>query len=503
MGEKEKMALGASVEVMILIALLMVDQFVEGAMVGSFFIVFIVFGISVATKLLVNQYIGQKQYQLINLLATNNVMKSVILIFYFYFRVNGVYHDIEQKEMMKLVLDFMTIEWIEISAIWFMQKGKYFSKGMLLSIQGMGILGIFIYSFIPSHYRIHICRGLNIGNLVVHILLCYRRKSWEDQYLVSHGIYIKAFVVLGLIQYLLGTVNTNFYQCYNITFVTLNLAKGVCLLLYVYMNCLLGPWNKKIHDLNEAEDIISRQTMVCTMIVNLSHELKTPVNVIRSALDLIALDCKEDEGVLAEISEIRMDCIEMMNIIQDMIDIQRLKGNYIQIKPEIYNVVEVVENVVDAYSRNMENSPFVFNPQNEEIYQDIDLRLFQQSFMLGFNLLIKQVPDSELYIEMGQLKESREVYILIKHEGIRILKDIYYPISKQLKERDCVSLGLTIQLVKLILQLHKAKIEYIDEGNMTMMKMTFPECARTTDEWIAEENIITLREKMRARDIVR
>ena len=57
----------------------------KATMSTSFFMVFIAFGMIVATKILMTSYVGSNQYRVINLVAMNNMIKLVILIFYFYF----------------------------------------------------------------------------------------------------------------------------------------------------------------------------------------------------------------------------------------------------------------------------------------------------------------------------------------------------------------------------------------------------------------------------------
>ncbi|MBP3886192.1 MAG: HAMP domain-containing histidine kinase [Cellulosilyticum sp.] len=502
MGEKEKTIMLKYVGMIGIVFLVLLDYIGVETLQLNFFIVVIAFAISVATKLFINQYTGHQQYMLIHLLATNQVVKLMIMVFYFCFEANHAYWRFDAIVEARFIVQFIMIQWGEVLILINALKTTQMDKRKILLAQLLVIVGILICEIVSLTYINWIYKLVNMINLVMYGWAYYKCKDWHKESLGNDVIYCKLFAFWSMIQCLIGVIIYDFYQSYALSFSVLIGIQEICLLMYAYKSCLWEPWHKKLDALNETESLIDKQSKACDMIVSLSHELKTPANVIRSAVEIMVLDYKENEDILEEINEIRKDCIQMTNIIQDMIDLQKIKGNHIQAHYQIYNLVEVIEHVIDAFSNQMEQSPFLFNPQEEEIYQKIDLGLLQKFLMLGFNLLIKQNQKSELYIEVGKLKDTQETYILIKHSALQKLKEAYYPISEKLKEGNHIATGLTIQLMQLILQLHQAKMQCNNDGEGVTMKIIFPECTSITDEWIDEENIDALGEQIRARDML-
>lgn len=502
MGEKEKVVLLEWTGVIGTVILIAFDRLSSKALCISFFMVFIAFGIGVATKLLINQYTEDKQYRLIHCLSINYVFKLFTLIFYSYFKMNAVNHGVHQHDIIRFILLFLVVQCIETLIIGVMPRYELSTKKILMGLLGIGILNVIVCRIMPIGYMIRICQTLNVLNIIMYSFIFFKWKGWVGERLGNQWMYSKLFVLVGMIQCFLGIIIPGFYSTHHMTYIGLNLVQGIYLLVYTYTSCLREPWNQKLNDLNEANYIIHKQSEACDLIVGLSHELKTPVNIIRSALDMMVLDCEENGEILGEVQEIRKDCIEMMNIIQNMIDVQRIKGHHVQVNDQIYNLVEVIENVIDAFSRNMRNSLILFNPEEEEIYQELDLKLIQQAFMIGGYLLMKQDSQSEIYIEIGRLQETQETYIGIKHNALYQLKKAYCPISQKLKEDNSIAIGLTLQVISLIFQIHKVRIEYVEENETTVMKMIWPPCCKTTEKWLNEENIIGLGEQMRARGMV-
>ena len=468
----------------------------------SFFVVFIAFGISVVTKLFMNQYTIYKECLVINALVIEQIIKLFILIFYVYFKASNGFYGVNSVEHIRFLVEFLVAGCIEAFIILVSPRDEKFYKKFILGIVFSSFVGAVLCGVMPLQYMSNLCHLINLVSLLAYSLGFCRTKDWKKEAFNHQRMYCKLFVLFGMARCIAGLGIKDFYQTYQLVCITFNLMQGICLLICVYKGYLWELWNEKMNALNEADYIITKQNEVCDLIVSLSHELKTPVHVIRSALDIMGLDYKEDEMILKEVGDIRKECTTMMNMVQNMIDVQRIKGKHIQIKYETLNLVEAVENVVDAFSQNMSHSSFLFNPQEEEIYQDMDLKLLQHSFLLGFNLLIQQEPSSEIYIEIGRSIDTRETYMLIKHSALEQIKKWYDSPSNKLDEGRMVAVGLTIELIQLILELHHTRIECEEMADMTVMKIIFPECIKVSEVWLDEDNIMALGEQMKVRDMV-
>lgn len=230
------------------------------------------------------------------------------------------------------------------------------------------------------------------------------------------------------------------------------------------------PVNQQQDESNRLADDIRKLEHACETIVNLSHELKTPVNVIKSAVDMLVLDNPED---IKELQCIKEDCNLIMNLIQDMIDTQKIKTRSIEIVKKKYNIVEVVDNVVDAFQNAIPNFDLLFEPHEEEICQRLDINLFQKGIMI----LIGQIyDDPAAEIEMQQ----KDGYIIIDFRSINVSKfmyihELFYKITNGVDyvndslEDKYIQELMSYKLFDLILREHNALLKFGDKDQMSII----------------------------------
>lgn len=267
--------------------------------------------------------------------------------------------------------------------------------------------------------------------------------------------------------------------------------------------CIASPWEERMHALNEAEEQINEQSKNCDMIVNLSHELKTPVNVIRSALDIFILDFEEDE-MIQEVKELKKDCNIVMNIIQDMIDIQKINGHHIVLKYQTYNLVEIIENVMDAFAEELVESQLIFNPQEEEMNQVIDGIFMQQCFMLLFGILIQHDMTKKLYVEIREEHEEALISIRIVNANITYLEKLYEEmnaLSKEDKRVEDVANMLTLKLIYAILALHNSTIVFDSKNTEKELWIYLRRKEEGEVVWLDDRSVAVLNDQIGCRYI--
>ncbi len=262
------------------------------------------------------------------------------------------------------------------------------------------------------------------------------------------------------------------------------------------INCIDGPRSMTMTALEEVEVKIHTHNTANRIIVNLSHELKTPVNIIRSAADLLLLDCSKSK-LYSPIIYIKEECIEIMNVIQLMIDIQKLKSGTSIIRNKVYNIVTIVENTIESISGEYDNVKIVFNPAEEEIFTNIDMDLFQQGLLGLFTILIQDKSRNPIYIDMKRIKNDK-VYINIFSEMGNKVGELIKEVKDFKYQENIVGL-LEIQYLQEILHMHMGEIEYINTDKKSCIEIVFPcsEYFSTLETRIDEKNVYDLKEKIR------
>ncbi|WP_294401664.1 sensor histidine kinase KdpD [uncultured Clostridium sp.] len=230
---------------------------------------------------------------------------------------------------------------------------------------------------------------------------------------------------------------------------------------------------------------------------NISHELKTPINVISSALQLNNIFIRENniQAVDKNRKIIMHNCLRLIRTINNFIDSNKISEGYMTPDMKIYNIVEIVENTALACNKYIEifNNTLIFDSEEEEIYVKCDKDLITRIIL---NLLSNSVKYGK---KGGNIKvnlniEDSMLCIRIKNDGPKIEKEIIpYIFDKFTKlnkafNRIKEGSGLGLFLTKALVELQGGTISLVSEsrGNEFIIKFKYIEEAY--EEEICYEN---------------
>ena len=87
--------------------------------------------------------------------------------------------------------------------------------------------------------------------------------------------------------------------------------------------------------------------------VNISHELRTPVNLISSTIQLIKLNLKnlskEDENIISKYIDImESNSMRLIRLINNLIDSTKIDSGFVKFTPINADIIKFVEDVCDS-----------------------------------------------------------------------------------------------------------------------------------------------------------
>lgn len=202
---------------------------------------------------------------------------------------------------------------------------------------------------------------------------------------------------------------------------------------------------------------------------NISHELRTPINIINSALKLneLYLDKRDLKLLSKNNNRIRQNCLRLIRTINNFIDTNKISEGYLKPNKKIYNIVEVVENATIATKKYVDKikNTLIFDSEFEEINLACDRDLIERVILNLLSNSVKYGKDGgkiivNLQIEKGTVKitvknNSRP----IKKEEEPYIFDQFTTLNKSLS-REKEGSGLGLYLVKAIVKLHGGSIYY-------------------------------------------
>lgn len=261
--------------------------------------------------------------------------------------------------------------------------------------------------------------------------------------------------------------------------------------------------NKYLKDKLEEEHIKGE------FFTNICHELRTPINVISSALQLnnLNIENKNLNSIERNNLVIKQNCLRLIRTINNFIDANKISEGQIETNIMVLNIVEVVENILDASAEyiNKKKINFIFDPDFEEIFIAIDSEFLERIIL---NLLSNSVKygrkNGNIYVKI--YFEGKDLVIMIENDGIAISYDeqkyIFDKFTKSNKAlnrtQEGSGLGLYISKSLMKMQGGDLKVE-IYEGYGNKFKLyfydvdLFKETERT--EHIVNNNYYNLKEK--------
>jgi len=206
--------------------------------------------------------------------------------------------------------------------------------------------------------------------------------------------------------------------------------------------------------------------------INISHEIKTPLNVIFSTTQLFGLYIKDNSIIENQdklekyIDVIMQNCNRQLKLVNNLVDLSKIQSGFFKLHLTNENIVNVVEEVVQSVSEYVENKglKIIFDTDIEEKIIACDSTNIERVMLNLISNAIKfSMPGGEILVDLQDKIDSVE--ISVKDTGIGIEKDYLDVIFERFKQvdkslsRNAEGSGIGLCLVKSIVVLHGGSID--------------------------------------------
>ncbi|MBU3145077.1 PAS domain-containing sensor histidine kinase [Clostridium sp. CF012] len=222
--------------------------------------------------------------------------------------------------------------------------------------------------------------------------------------------------------------------------------------------------------------------------INISHEIKTPLNVIFSTTQLFGLYMKnnsiiENQDKLENyINVITQNCNRQSKLVNNLVDLSKIESGFFKLHMSNENIVSVVEDIVQSVSEYVENKglKLVFDTDVEEKNIACDPTNIERVMLNLISNAIKfSMAGDEIFVNIHDKVDSVE--ISVKDTGIGIESDYLDVIFERFKQvdkslsRNAEGSGIGLCLVKSIVELHGGNIKLESElGKGSKFTIEFP-----------------------------
>ncbi len=235
----------------------------------------------------------------------------------------------------------------------------------------------------------------------------------------------------------------------------------------------------------ELQKTIEMESLKTDFFANMSHEFKTPLNIILTTVQVIMdkmynSDCSE-EKISQYLKGIKQNSYRLLKIVNNIMDITKIdSGNY-NLELRNYNIVSVIEDivlsVVSYFKQNRKN--IIFDTMEEEVILACDpMKIERIMFNLLSNALKHTEENGDIKIFMDVDKEKNEVIVSVENDGEPICEEDKEQIferftqSQSLLTRKAEGTGIGLFLVKLLVEMHGGRI-FVDTTEKKGAKFVF------------------------------
>ena len=223
---------------------------------------------------------------------------------------------------------------------------------------------------------------------------------------------------------------------------------------------------KEIDELSEAltqaqMEMVKTDELRRDLMANVSHDLKTPLTMIKAYAEMIRDISYKDHDKMNEHLGIIVDETDRLTVlVNDILDLSRMQSNADTLSIETFDLADDIKTIVNRYQIIKETEKYIINvemPESIKIKAD-KKKINQVIYNLINNAINYTGEDKTVTVRVTKHKKYYLVEIIdtgkgIKESEIPYIWNKYYKNDKN-HQRNVVSTGLGLSIVKEILELH-------------------------------------------------
>ena len=237
---------------------------------------------------------------------------------------------------------------------------------------------------------------------------------------------------------------------------------------------------------------------------NLSHEFRTPLNVMLSTLQLLNLiganksNVGNEDKVNKYYHIMKQNCYRLLRLVNNLIDITKMEAEYFKLYLKNENIIAIIEDItlsVTDYAKN-KGLEITFDTDIEEKILACEADKIERIILNLLSNAIKFTPAGGNILVCIEDKNS-SIIVSVKDTGTGIPLDNQLSIFKRFTQvdkslsRHREGSGIGLSLVKSLVELHKGTIKLISEyGKGSEFIMEFPvNILPPNENTISDENL--------------
>jgi signal transduction histidine kinase len=255
------------------------------------------------------------------------------------------------------------------------------------------------------------------------------------------------------------------------------IAFGICVFLLIVLFLIVKAYIVKQGALKKEMELNELKSQ---LISTASHEFLTPLTTIASSAELIEkyIEIKDEGKQKNHLSKIQASVFHLKSIFSDFLTQEKIKSGKIQHNPELLNVRELIDNIINENTINFSKQKIVL--LDSEIIEDIvaDKVLLKTAI----NNLVKNA--CKYSREGGEVKisiahQKNQISFVVQDQGIGIPKNdhdfLFEPFFRTSNSKNIQGTGIGLNLTKKFVTMMGGSISFTSEENVgSTFKISLP-----------------------------
>lgn len=228
--------------------------------------------------------------------------------------------------------------------------------------------------------------------------------------------------------------------------------------------------NELVNTLNETCTELSKtDTIRRELLANVSHDLKTPLTMIKAYAEMIKdLSYEDKVKTFGHLDTIIVETDRLNLLVNDILDLSKMQSNIEELNIEEIDLDKLIKLIIDRFEY-VKDIKIKYSGIKKSIIQADKKKIEQVIYNLISNALNYVGKDKMIIIKLDKVDNKYRVEVTdhgkgISEEDINLIWDKYYKTNKT-HNRDDMGTGLGLSIVKNILEQHKFEYGVISKEN--------------------------------------
>ena len=212
---------------------------------------------------------------------------------------------------------------------------------------------------------------------------------------------------------------------------------------------------------------------------NISHEFRTPINIILGTMQVINKNIEQKNIQLDSLKKhtnyIKQNSYRLLKLVNNLIDISKMDIGMYELRCSNQNIISIIEDITLSVAEYTKNNKInlIFDTDKEEVITYCDPDKIERIILNLLSNAIKYTPENG-FIEVKINSQEDEVIVSVRDSGVGIPKnklDIIFDRFGQVDDsfnRKCEGSGIGLSLVKNLVEMHEGRIKVnskVNEGS--------------------------------------